>query len=234
MKVFAISDLHLSTTTDKPMDVFGGEWNNYEDKLFENWDNTVTDSDIVLLAGDLSWGMTLDEALPDLDIIGKHAGKKVIIRGNHDYWWKSIQTLREKLPTGMYAVQNDVLRIDNLIICGTRGWIIPEHGKTLSKADKKIYDRELIRLELSLSEMKKIRKDGDNVICMMHFPPFNNSRTSSEFTDLIEKYDVDTVVYGHVHGKRDTRGTHTRLNNVDYYLTSCDQVYNKLTLIKEL
>ena len=234
MKIFSISDLHLSTTTDKPMDVFGGEWNNYEDKIFEDWDKKVSDSDVVLLAGDLSWGMVLDEALPDLDLIARHSGKKVIVRGNHDYWWKSIQTLREKLPTSMYAIQNDVLRINNLLICGTRGWTIPEYGKTLSKSDKKIYDRELIRLELSLSEMSKERKDGDYVICMMHYPPFNSSRTESDFTKLISKYNVNSVVYGHVHGKRDNRGTITTIGKINYYLTSCDQVYNKLTLIAEL
>lgn len=234
MKIFAISDLHLSTTTDKPMDVFGGEWTNYEEKIFENWNACVSDDDIVLLAGDLSWGMTFNEALPDIEVVSKLKGKKVIIKGNHDYWWKSISLIRDNLPNGFFAVQNDCIRIGNLLVCGTRGWNIPEIGRELSKEDKKIYDRELLRLELSLTNMEKQRKEGDYVVCMMHYPPFNSSRKESDFTRLIDKFNVNAVVYGHVHGKRDNRGNETIINGLHYYLTSCDQTLNKLTLIKEL
>lgn len=227
MKVFAISDLHLSFETEKPMDVFGGNWLNYEDKLKENWQNIVGEEDLVLIAGDISWAMQLNETKSDFDFISNLNGKKVIIRGNHDYWWSTISAVRNILPRDMYAIQNDCLRFDNVLLCGTRGWAVPEKGKGQSKEDEKIFEREKIRLDLTLSAMSKERKDGDTVICMMHYPPFNSDYEHSDFMELLQKYNVDIVVFGHIHGitKFDTKMR--EINGIKYYLSSCDKLANK-------
>lgn len=230
MKVFAISDLHLSLNNPKPMDIFGGAWENYIDEIVESWNTLVSDEDIVIISGDISWAMNLSDAIDDLNFIGNLPGYKIILRGNHDYWWKSISSIRKVLPKKMFAIQNDCLRIDDVLICGSRGWTVPE-GKNQSEDDKKIFDREVIRMELSLKEMSKMRKSGDKVFCMVHYPPFNSRFENTPFTDLFEKFEVDAVIYGHLHG-RDSRAKLTlNKNGLDYYLTSCDKLNNVLKQI---
>lgn len=232
MKIYAISDLHLSSNSDKPMDIFGEHWEGHFDEIVEDWKTKVEDNDVILLSGDLSWAMKLDEAKADLNLIGALPGRKVIIRGNHDYWWSSYSKVKDALMPNMYAIQNDVLRFDNVLICGTRGWTIPD-SKT-NATDKKIYDRELLRLRMSLEMMNKVRCDGDKVIGMIHFPPFNTNYLPTEFTRLFNDFQVDTVVYGHLHY---SRTKHERLVNIDgvqYHLTSCDLVNNKLVEIANL
>lgn len=228
MKVFAISDLHLSTADPKPMDVFGGGWSDYWSIIENDWREKVSDDDLVLIPGDISWAMHIKEALPDLGLIGKLKGKKVLLRGNHDYWWNTIGKVRAALPDGMYAVQNDCLRFDNFLVCGTRGWTCPDKGE-LSAQDKKIYLRETQRLKLSLEQMSKMRREEDKVVCMMHFPPFNVRREDSEFTKLFIQYGVNCVVYGHLHGKDCRADLHFSKFGADFYLTSTDLAEHKLT-----
>ncbi len=230
MRVFAISDLHLSSVVEKPMDIFGPGWEDHFERISSDWKQKVGEEDLVLLAGDLSWGMYLEEAKPDLDIVGKLPGKKVILRGNHDYWWKSITAVRNVLPQNMFAIQNDYIRFDNILICGSRGWTVPEN-EFKSEEDEKIYNREVLRLQLSLEEMQKNRKDGDFVIAMTHYPPFNAKINDSEVTKLLEKFNVDCVVYGHLHGKNCRTKLDITKNGIKYFLTSCDQVNCKLTEI---
>lgn len=232
MKVFAISDLHLSTTTNKPMDIFGDNWENHFEKISQDWKEKVSEDDLVLIAGDISWSMTMEEAKGDLDLIAKLPGKKVMIKGNHEYWWHSITKVREILSENMYAIQNDSIRFGNLLLCGTRGWTAPEPQKNLTKEDEKLYKREVERLKLTLASMTKIRQDGDKVICMMHYPPLNERNEGSDFTKLLEEYNVDICVYGHIHTSY-TRGKNLIFehNNVKYYQTSCDQVNFKLVEI---
>ena len=229
MKVFAISDLHLSINNPKPMDIFGPVWDGYLDKIFSDWKEKVTEEDLVLLTGDFSWAMKIEETKEDFNLLKDLPGKKVIIRGNHDYWWKSISAVRAILPPNFYAVQNDALKFDNIIVCGTRGWMVPEKNVIMTPENKKIYDREVIRLELTLQSAEKLRKEGDKVICMIHYPPTNFARDDSDFTSLIEKYKVDYVVFGHIHGKKVV--TQFVKNNISYFLTSCDIVGNILTEI---
>lgn len=230
MKVYAISDLHLSIFNPKPMNIFGEVWDNYIENIMASWNDLVADEDIVLLSGDLSWAMTMDKAILDINFIGDLKGKKIILRGNHDYWWKSISNLRSILPKDMYAIQNDCLKFDNILICGTRGWTTPE-GKNQSADDKKIYDREVIRMRLSLESMTRLRKEGDIVIVMVHYPPFNSKLDNSPFVELFNEFKVDKVVYGHLHGKEGRVCKETTINNIKYYLTSCDIVENKLVEI---
>lgn len=139
MKVFALSDLHLSTACDKPMDIFGGNWENYTEKIREKWLAKVSPEDLVLIAGDISWGMKLEEARSDLDWIDALPGKKIIIKGNHEYWWKSISSVRQILPSSILAIQNDAIRFDGIVVCGTRGWEVPEKkGRSLPRMKRYI------------------------------------------------------------------------------------------------
>ncbi len=232
MKVFAISDLHLSFACDKPMDIFGGNWENYQEKIKENWNNLVSDDDLVLIAGDISWAMKLDEAVPDLEWIDRLKGKKIIIKGNHEYWWKSVSAVREILPKSIMAIQNDAIKIGNLIFCGTRGWVVPEKNKQLLSDDQKLYSRETERLKLTLKTAARLKEDGDKIIAMMHFPPRNSDKEDSEFTKLFEEYGVSKVVFGHLHGYTNCELVSEK-NGIVYYFTSCDHIGNKPVLIEE-
>lgn len=225
-KVYAISDLHLCISGAKPMEIFGKKWDNYLDKIKTDWQGKVNDDDIVLIAGDISWAMKLEEAEKDLAFFSCLRGKKVIIRGNHDYWWQSISKVRDALPKGVYAIQNDAIKIDNFIFAGTRGWTVPE--KTFqTEEDKKIYDRELIRLEMALKSAQSLKKGDEEIIALIHYPPFNSKLQESDFTNLFTKYDVKKVVFGHLHGQYNNK-TINIVDSVTYYLTSCDQIDNKL------
>lgn len=226
MKVFAISDLHLSINNPKPMDIFGEVWNNYLDEISAFWEKNITDDDVVLIAGDISWAMTIENVKPDLEYLGRFKGKKVLLRGNHDYWWHSISALRNILPYNMYAVQNDCLRFGDLLVCGSRGWATPEPRVSQTDEDKKIYDREIIRMRLSLEAMSKMRGENDKVVAMTHYPPVNSKFDPSPFTKLFEEFGVKTVVYGHLHGKNVRAKLTLKKNGVTYYLTSCDMISN--------
>ncbi len=230
MKVFAISDLHLSTVCDKPMDVFGKSWENYFEKICQDWNSKVSQDDVVILAGDFSWAMRFEQALPDFNLVAQLPGNKVILRGNHDYWWNTISQVRNGIPKGFYALQNDCLRFENLLICGTRGWICPD-GDNLSAEDKKIFLRETERLKLSIAQMQKQRRPDDKVIAVMHYPPFNGSYDDSAFVRQFVANDIKAVVYGHLHGKDCRASLHMKKYNIDFYLTSCDLVGNKLVEI---
>lgn len=231
MKIFAISDLHLSINNPKPMNIFGEVWDYYIDDIFEDWKEKVNQEDIVLLAGDFSWAMKLEDTKKDFELLKNLPGKKIIIRGNHDYWWKGISSVRNFIPEGFYAIQNDAIKFENIIICGTRGWTVPEDGQEQTAEDKKIFDREIIRLEMALVEANKLKtSEDDKIVVMIHYPPCNFKRDDSEFTKLLEKYNVSAVVYGHLHGYKKA-SLYFKKNNIDYYLTSCDMVGNRLTEI---
>ncbi|MDE6550166.1 MAG: metallophosphoesterase, partial [Clostridia bacterium] len=222
--VFAISDLHLSGSVDKPMDIFGDKWLGHMAAIEADWASKVADDDVVLLAGDLSWAMNAGDAVCDIDRVARLKGRKVIIKGNHDYWWSTIGKVRALLPTGMYAIQNDCLRLDNVLICGSRLW---QQGAT-SPQDIKILKREEIRLGLSLKEMSKMRGDDDKVIVMCHYPPFDVRYGDNAITDMIASYNVDAVVYGHLHGSDCRQNLIVDKKGIKYYLTSCDILNNQL------
>ena len=230
MKVFAISDLHLSINNPKPMDIFGPTWEGYVDKIFEDWKAKVSEDDVVLLAGDFSWAMKLEDTKADFDLLKNLPGTKVIIRGNHDYWWKSISSVRNFIPEKFYALQNDALKLGDYIFCGTRLWNLPGMTKMQTEEDEKIYKRELIRLELSLQEAKKMQTAGEKIICVLHYPPYTFNEEDNEVTILLEKYGVNKVVYGHIHAFC-KQNLVLNKNGIVYYLTSCDIVGNKMVEI---
>lgn len=232
MKIFAISDLHLSFSSDKPMDIFGTMWENHFEQIVEDWQNKVSDDDIVLLAGDLSWAMTFENALIDVNEIEKLKGKKVIIRGNHDYWWQSYTKMYKIFAEkNIFAIQNNALKFGNFVFCGTRGWTLPESNKT--PEDEKVYNREVIRYELSLKEATKLKGENDKIIAMLHYPPFELNNADTAFTDLSEKYGVKKVVYGHLHGRYGRTEILHEKNGVEYIMTSCDKLGNRLYKIDE-
>ena len=233
MKIWAISDPHFSFGCDKPMDIFGSAWENHIENFFKNWNALVSDDDIVLVAGDISWAMKLEEAKVDLDKLGELKGTKIIIKGNHEYWWKSISSVRSILPDSVKALQNDSLKIGKFIFCGTRGWNAKEPNKEWTENDEKIYAREQERLKLTLRSMQVQREEGDTVIAMIHFPPFNSKLEDSGFTKLFEEYKVDIVVYGHIHESNARNVRKLAKNGVEYYLTSCDFLEMKPLLLLE-
>jgi hypothetical protein len=231
MKIFAISDLHLSFQTDKPMNVFGTSWENYEQRIMDDWNSRVTDNDIGIIAGDISWAMRMEDTTKDFDYINRLNGTKIIVRGNHDYWWNTISKVRTSLPPKTIALQNDSIKIGNVVFCGTRGWRVPERHHKQTPEDKKIFDREVLRLEMSLIDAQKKMSDGDKLIAIIHYPPFNAMRDDGPFTALLEKFKVDAVVYGHLHGKNCRDELLTIKSGIKYYLTSCDILKHQLTEI---
>ena len=233
MKIFAISDLHMSNGNSKPMDIFGAKWVDYLDKIKADWNAKVTDEDVVLIGGDISWAMDLPDAIVDISTLIPLKGKKIFVRGNHDYWWKSISRVRTSLPENFFALQNDCLKFGNVIICGSRAWCV-EGSPDFKEQDRKIYLREVERLRLALKSAEKIKQEGDEIYCLIHYPPFNVRREESLFTKLFEEYGVKKVIYGHLHGKDSRADLKVLKNGIEYYLTSCDLVDNKLILITEI
>lgn len=219
MKIFAVSDLHLPGSLDKSMDMFGPHWQGHWDKIREDWLARVTDNDVVLIAGDISWAMQFEDALPDLNAIGELPGKKILIRGNHDFWWSSVSRVRSHLKENMFVLQNDALKIGDYVFAGTRGWM-----ESNAPDDQKILAREHIRLDLTLSAAKKLCDEHSVLIAMMHYPPVLNRNHFTEFCDSLEAGGVSICVYGHLHGVNPAEAEPIKHNGITYYLSSCDMI----------
>ncbi|MBE3575795.1 MAG: metallophosphoesterase [Firmicutes bacterium] len=249
MRLFAISDLHLPFGADKTMDIFGPEWQNHAHRVAAAWKRVVRPEDVVLVPGDLSWGMRLTDAQPDLDFLGGLPGSIVLVRGNHDYWWQSLARVRQALPPNVFALQNDFYPLPGgLAVCGTRGWTLPgeeeadesrdcgvENGaggcgdrtgagedQAAQAQDRKIYARELVRLELSLQAAVKAGRRPH--FAMLHYPPTGARGQETGFTQLLERYRVKLCVYGHLHGKRRAGAVRGVVRGVEYRLVACDAV----------
>lgn len=223
MKIFSISDLHLSGMCDKPMDVFGVGWEGHLDKIKSDWQSKVSDDDIVLLCGDTSWGTVLEEGLFDLNALKGLKGKKVFIRGNHDYWWNGITKLRDAAPDGsFYFLQNDCVKFGNVIICGSRGWSCPGSAD-YTEHDEKLYAREAERFKLCFKTVEKVREEGDLLVVMIHYPPVSPKLQDTLFSDLFRQNGVCKVVFGHIHGQSYFPLRSVK-DGIEYVLTSCDKV----------
>ncbi|EPZ48881.1 metallophosphoesterase [Alicyclobacillus acidoterrestris] len=223
MALYAIGDLHLATTVNKPMDVFGDTWTNHTEQIRQHWTATISPSDTVLIPGDISWAMTLDEAAPDLQWVSELPGKKVMIRGNHDYWWSGIGKVRGILLEDMYAIQNDSLQLDSLTVAGTRGWVLPNHP-SFSEEDEHILQREVHRLKLSLDHAAK---HNHPIVCMLHYPPTGSDGEETVFTQVLESYGVQLCVYGHLHGASHRFAFNGTRNGTRYQLVSADYLQFK-------
>ncbi|MEG1560620.1 MAG: metallophosphoesterase [Clostridia bacterium] len=229
MKIFAIADLHFSSSGDKPMWIFGAQWENHEARLTEFWNDTISEKDLVLIPGDICWAMRLEDAKADLSRIALLNGTKVLLRGNHDYWWNSVTRVREALSDSVLCIQNDSVTIGDVCVCGSRGWILPQLPSFSPENDKKIYEREILRLEMSL---KSIDRDRE-LIAMTHFPPIAERGVDTGFTKLFETYKISRVVYGHLHAASCNFAFNGVHNGVTYHLCSADYLRLKPKLIFE-
>ncbi|MEG1547560.1 MAG: metallophosphoesterase [Clostridia bacterium] len=229
MKVFAIGDLHLSLNADKPMDVFGEKWDNHFERIADAWQDRISSADIVLIPGDISWAMRMEDAIADLDAISALNGQKLIMKGNHDYWWNSLTRVRGALKPGMAALQNDAFFYGNMAVAGSRGWITPENNG-FDPSNTKIYERELARLTMSL----KAAGNGAYLIGMIHYPPLSEKHGPTGFTELFEGFGAKHVVYGHLHGKACKNAFEGERNGTEYTLCSADHIEFCPKLITEL
>ncbi|MBS5854672.1 MAG: metallophosphoesterase [Clostridia bacterium] len=227
MSIYAISDLHLSYNTDKPMDIFG--WKNYENKIKENWNSKVKESDLVILGGDFSWSMDLKDTYKDFEFIHKLPGKKILIKGNHDYWWGTLTKMKKYINeigfNDINFLYNNSYEFEGKIICGTRGWNFTD----LQEDDEKIYNREIQRLKLSLEDaVKKYGTDKEIIVCL-HYPPLKTNEIS-DFVRVMEEYNVTKCIYGHLHGPAHKFIVEKNIDNIQYIMTSCD--YTNFDLVK--
>lgn len=232
MRIFAIGDLHLPGGDEKPMDVFGSHWENHFERISADWRERVGPEDAVLIPGDITWAMQLADAAPDLQLIGTLPGRKLILKGNHDYWWNTLRQVRGVLPQGMEAIQHTAVDVGCAIVCGTRGWSFPMGDSQLPEEDMKVLNRELIRLELALKAAVQLRGGADKpIVVMMHYPPLYDQERDTPFTRLLAQYPVHTVVYGHLHGGAISVGFNGVHEGICYRLTSCDSLHFALAEI---
>lgn len=204
MSYYAMGDLHFSgTPKKKPMDIFSPTWHDHDIQIITHWKEEITENDTVFLVGDFSWAMRLQEAEEDFKQILTLPGKKVMIRGNHDYWWTSKKKMSEFTKHQITFLQGDAILFDDCVVGGTRGYLCP--GDTLFKkeSDMPIYERELLRTRAALDHMvflrSKAQKEHLPLILLLHYPPCNEKASPSGFTNLLEEYEVDHCVFGHLH-----------------------------------
>ncbi|MEG6615031.1 metallophosphoesterase [Peptococcaceae bacterium 1198_IL3148] len=242
MKIYAISDVHLSflepvdpnnwdaVVDHKPMDVCSSRWKQHYKQLYYNWHEMVKDGDVVLMPGDISWALKLEEAVHDMHYLGSLPGTIIAVQGNHDYWWQSISKVRKAMPANMQGIQNDHVMVGNIAICGTRGWVCPNNGGGFKEHDEKIYQREIIRLENSLSSVKQA---VDEIIVMMHYMPTNEKHEPSGFIEVMKKYNVSTVIYGHLHSRAQRFRLPDTAWGINFHLVSADYVKFTPVLIRD-
>lgn len=220
MALYAIGDLHLCLGAQKPMDVFGGAWVGYMDKLKEGF-SSVTEEDTTILLGDLSWALGLQEAKKDFAWINQIPGRKIILKGNHDYWWstaaKFYKFCGENGFSDQFILNNNHYEYGDWAICGTRGWFFEEERSNLQ--DEKVFKRELIRLETSL------RSAGDkNKMVFLHYPPRYKGYECGEILDLLKQYGVRRCFYGHLHGASHGLALEGQWDGIEYKLVSADRL----------
>ncbi|MCH5304459.1 MAG: metallophosphoesterase [Ruminococcus sp.] len=221
MSLFAIADLHLSLGTDKPMDIFGG-WNNYTERLSENWNKLVTDDDTVLIAGDISWAMKLNECEKDFSFINSLPGNKIFLKGNHDYWWDTLSKINRYLDEHSFdkikILFNNSYEVEEYVLCGTRGWSLDCE----TDEDIRILNRECGRLRFSLDSAKECGKEP---IVFLHYPPIYGDNVCDSIIEILKEYNVKKCYYGHIHGSKMIRGSFNgQYEGIKFKLVSCDAV----------
>ena len=231
MSLFVIADLHLSFGCNKPMDVFPG-WKDYTQRLEQNWRSLVKESDTVVIAGDISWAMKLEETEQDFAFIHRLPGQKILMKGNHDYWWstksKIERFLQEKGFTSMKVLHNNAYIVENVAVCGTRGWLYNSE----TEEDIKIVNREVGRLVASLDDA--VRQDAHaQTIVFLHYPPVYGNMACAGILDVLETRHIEQCYFGHIHGnqasKKAVRGNY---HGIKMHLISCDYVNFMPILVK--
>lgn len=227
MSIYAIGDLHLSVAAKKPMDIFAG-WDNHAERLLESWQQKIAPEDTVVLAGDTSWGMTLEQALPDFRLLHKLPGKKILLKGNHDYWWSSVgkmtALLTENGLDSLSFLHNNSIEAEGLCICGSRGWLF-ENGEP---HDDKIIKREAMRIEASLTSAA-----GDcEKVLFLHYPPVYAGQVQEEYIALMLRYGIKRCYYGHIHGAGHKYAIQGNYRGVKLTMISSDYLAFEPILIK--
>jgi len=236
MSIYVIGDLHLPFGINKPMDIFGDNWEGYTEKISKDWKDKVKPEDTVILAGDFSWATYLKDTYKDFEYINNLPGKKILLKGNHDYWWTTIKNMKKYLEENNFNnidfLHNNSFYIENKVIVGARGWSLTDNEN-----DSKMIKRESLRLELSIKDA--IQKYGENkeIICIMHYPPLVKTRMKNEYTydseffDIMKKYNIKACYYGHLHGSSHKEAIEKNIEGIDFYLISGDYVGFKLKKI---
>lgn len=233
MALYGISDLHLPFGIQKPMNVFGKAWENYTEKLYENWMAAVRETDTVVLPGDFSWATYLEESKADFAFLEKLPGNKIIAKGNHDYFFTTMSKMEKFLfENGFHTIKilhNNFFVAEDVLICGTRGWDILSH----SEEDERLVLREANRLELSLSAAKKAYPDKE-MIAFLHYPPIykQNPERENPIRNILEQYEIKRCFYGHLHAKGIDNGFNGVYQNIEYQLISADFLRFQPFLIK--
>ena len=229
MAIYAIADLHLSFNTDKPMDVFGTNWENHTEKIKKDWLEKVTEQDTVLIPGDFSWETYLEDTYKDFEFLNSLSGKKILLKGNHDYWWTTLTNIKNYLKENNFntidILFNNSYELEDYIIAGTRGWDYTKLN------ERKIIEREIGRLELSLKDAKKKNEKKDIIVCM-HYPPISKNYLENEFERkilyLLKEYNVKKCIYGHLHGNSHAGAIIGIKEGIEFILASADYLNFKL------
>lgn len=218
MSLFAIADTHLSFGTNKPMDSFPG-WNDYVSRIEKNWNKLVTDDDTVVIAGDISWAMNFDELRADFEFLNNLKGTKIIIKGNHDYWWNTLKKMNEFIEQNHFdtikILFNNSYTVDGVSVCGSRGWMFEGEDEH----DEKVLNREVGRLKLSLDSA-----ETDNRVVFLHYPPITTDNKCDEILSVLKQYGIKKCYYGHLHGKAAKIAVDDSVDGIDFKLISCDRL----------
>lgn len=229
MSLFVIADLHLATAdSQKSMEVFGKRWNNYIERLKSNWNKIVGENDTVIVPGDISWGLTVGDAKSDLLWLDSLPGKKILLKGNHDFWWSTVAKLNaffeEHNISSISILNNNAVEIEDKIIAGSRGWFT---DRSMQNAEEnvdydKIVNREAIRLEMSLNAAQKLKGDSDKeIIAFLHFPPVWGEFVCGPINDVLKKHNIKNCYFGHIHGNY-TQPDSFKYEEIQYHLISAD------------
>ncbi len=228
MAIYALADLHMCLSNpDKSMELFGSSWNGYINKIKENWEHMVTDEDTVLVSGDISWATYIDKAEEDFRFLSELPGRKLLSRGNHDFWWTTMKKMEdffeEKQFTNLEFVRTNIVEADGCLITGTRGWMIETKESLEGTDNRKIYDRERLRIQMCIDKLSEQDPEHSKKhILMIHYPPITAKQGFTEFADMMADADIDICVYGHLHGKAHKKAFEGDYNGTQFVCTSAD------------
>ena len=231
MAIYTIGDLHLSFKNPKPMNIFGNNWEDHEEKIKQDWLAKVKLEDTVIHPGDFSWAMHLEDTIPDFEYLNSLPGKKIMLKGNHEYWWTTLTNMKKFLKSNRFEniefLQNNSFKIENKIICGTRGWGICDS----EQQNEKILNREVQRLEMSIKDgIEKNESDLNSleIIVFMHYPPITKQNIDTPFMQILKKYNIKRCFYAHLHGRSLCDAVEGKIQGIEFKLVSADKLDFKL------
>ena len=229
--IYGIGDLHFDYSKDKPMDIFGDNWIDHDKQIIKFWNENIENEDLILIPGDISWALKLEDAYYDLKRIDELPGTKVFVKGNHDYWWQSLNKINNLNLESLVFLQNSSYVFKDYAIAGTRGWSARD-SEGFSDSDEKVFRREVLRLKMSLDS---IPKNIEKKIVMLHYPPFNNKdQTPNEFVEVMKEYNVDICLYGHLHAGGHKYAVEGNIYGIDFHCISSDFInFEPKLIIKE-